>query len=97
MAHAMEQEGTGRNSAREKIAFIVDGKQIYLPFMAAYLQERCDAEKSDREEILPSAQMLLLYFIYEGAKEHVGVIDAMAVEERRNLDVANANAYWGFA
>ncbi len=45
---------------REKIAFIVDGKQIYLPFMAAYLQERCDAEKkSDREEILPSAQMLL--------------------------------------
>ena len=53
---------------REKIAFIVDGKQIYLPFMAAYLQERCDAEKSDRE-ILPSAQMLLLYFIYEGAKE----------------------------
>ena len=41
---------------REKIAFIVDGKQIYLPFMAAYLQERCDAEKSDREEILPSAQ-----------------------------------------
>ena len=54
---------------REKIAFIVDGKQIYLPFMAAYLQERCDAEKSDREEILPSAQMLLLYYIYEGAKE----------------------------
>ena len=54
---------------REKIPFIVDGKQIYLPFMAVYLQERCDAEKSDREEILPSAQMLLLYFIYEGAKE----------------------------
>lgn len=54
---------------REKIAFIVDGKQIYLPFMAAYLQERCDAEKSGREEILPSAQMLLLYYIYEGAKE----------------------------
>ena len=54
---------------REKIAFIVDRKQIYLPFMAAYLQERCDAEKSDREEIWPSAQMLLLYFIYEGAKE----------------------------
>ncbi len=54
---------------REKIAFVVDGKQIYLPFMAVYLQERCDAEKNDREELLPSAQMLLLYFIYEGAKE----------------------------
>lgn len=54
---------------RDKIAFIVDGKQIYLPFMAVYLQERCDAEKNNREEILPSAQMLLLHFIYEGAKD----------------------------
>lgn len=26
---------------REKIPFIVDGRQIYLPFMAVYLQERC--------------------------------------------------------
>ena len=32
-------------------------KAEYLIPMAAYLQERCDAEKSDREEILPSAQM----------------------------------------
>ena len=31
---------------REKIPFIVDGKQIYLPFMVVYLQERCSAEKS---------------------------------------------------
>ena len=31
---------------REKIPFIVEGKQIYLPFMALYLQERCSAEKS---------------------------------------------------
>ena len=30
---------------RDKIAFIVEGKQIYLPFMAVYLQERCSAEK----------------------------------------------------
>ena len=30
---------------REKIPFIVEGKQIYLPFMAIYLQERCNAEK----------------------------------------------------
>ena len=30
---------------REKIPFIVEGKQIYLPFMAMYLQERCSAEK----------------------------------------------------
>ena len=54
---------------REKIPFIVDGKQIYLPFMAVYLQERCSAEKKSREEMLPSAQMLLLHFIYGGAQE----------------------------
>ena len=54
---------------REKVPFVVDGKQIYLPFMATYLQERCSAEKVAREEILPSAQMLLLHFIYGGAKE----------------------------
>lgn len=54
---------------REKIPFIVDGKQIYLPFMALYLQERCNAEKQERDEILPSSQMLLLHFIYNGAKE----------------------------
>lgn len=54
---------------REKIPFIVDGKQIYLPFMAMYLQERCSAERIPREEILPSAQMLLLHFIYGGAQD----------------------------
>lgn len=54
---------------REKIPFVVDGKQIYLPFMAVYLQERCSAEKKPREEMLPSAQMLLLHFIYGGAQE----------------------------
>lgn len=54
---------------REKIAFIVDEKQIYLPFMAVYLQECCNAEKISRDEILPSAQVLLLHFIYKGANE----------------------------
>lgn len=52
---------------RERIPFIVEGKQIYLPFMALYLQEMCSAEKQMVNEILPSAEMLLLYFIYKGA------------------------------
>ena len=34
---------------REKIPFIVEGKQIYLPFMAVYLQERCSAEKIESD------------------------------------------------
>lgn len=54
---------------REKIPFVVDGKQIYLPFMAVYLQEQCTGERVQHKGILPSAQMLLLYFIYKGAQE----------------------------
>lgn len=55
------------NLIREKIPFIVEGKQIYLPFMGMYLQERCNAEMKEQTELLPSAQMLLLYFIYQGS------------------------------
>lgn len=51
---------------RDHIPFIVDGKQIYLPFMATYLQERCDAEKADSPKLLPSTQLLILYYIYQG-------------------------------
>ncbi|MBR1870084.1 MAG: hypothetical protein IJ799_08505 [Bacteroidales bacterium] len=54
---------------RDHIPFIVDGRQIYLPFMAIYLQERCDGEKQGLEAMLPSAQLLLLHFIYNGCKE----------------------------
>ena len=54
---------------RERIPFIVEGRQIYLPFMALYLQQRCNAERKPHKKLLPSAQMLLLHFIYGGAKE----------------------------
>lgn len=54
---------------REHIPFIVDGKQIYLPFMALYLQERGDGEKQDTSRMLPSAQLLLLFYIYHGCGE----------------------------
>lgn len=53
----------------DHIPFIVDGRQIYLPFMAVYIQERSDAEKRERKKILPSAQMLFLYYIYHGCGE----------------------------
>ena len=51
---------------RDHIPFIVLGKQIYLPFMAVYLQERNDVEKHTTYDMLPSAQLLLLYYIYHG-------------------------------
>lgn len=54
---------------RDHIPFIVDGKQIYLPFFAVYLQERGDGEKQASDIMLPSAQLLLLYYIYHGCGE----------------------------
>lgn len=54
---------------RDRIPFIADGKQIYLPFLAVYLQERFSAKEPTAETLLPSAQMLLLYFIYHGCSE----------------------------
>lgn len=54
---------------RDHIPFIVDGKQIYLPFMAVYLQERGDGEQTEMTGLLPSAQLLLLYFLYQGCGE----------------------------
>ncbi|MBR1390495.1 MAG: MarR family transcriptional regulator [Lachnospiraceae bacterium] len=54
---------------RDHIPFIVEEKQIYLPFMAVYLQERGDGERQETEVMLPSAQLLLLHFIYRGCGE----------------------------
>lgn len=56
---------------RDKIPFVVTGKQIYLPFMAVYLQERCDAPQIGTAQMLPSAQLLLLHYIYQGTGELV--------------------------
>lgn len=54
---------------RDHIPFVVEGKQIYLPFMAVYLQERGDGERQEKSIMLPSAQLLLLYYIYHGCGE----------------------------
>ncbi len=62
---------------RDHIPFVVDGKQIYLPFMAVYLQERGDIEKPGTTAVLPSAQLLLLYYIYHGCGE---LLTSAAVE-----------------
>ena len=51
------------------LPFVVVGKQIYLPFLAVYLQERCDGSVQKTENLLPSAQLLLLYYIYHGCGE----------------------------
>lgn len=51
------------------VPFIVENRQCYLPFMGTVLTERCDAEIEPNEKLLPSAQMLLFYYIYGDQKE----------------------------
>lgn len=54
-----------------KISFVIENKQIYLPFLGIALQENFDREISsvkNLEELLPSAQMILFYFIYQKCK-----------------------------
>lgn len=50
------------------IAFIVENQQIYLPFLGVLLQEKFTAAETVTE-LSPSAQLLLFYYIYSGAKE----------------------------
>lgn len=53
---------------RERISFVVINKQIYLPFMAIYLTNKSEAEQLNKNLLLPSSQVLLLYFIYHRCK-----------------------------
>lgn len=50
------------------LSFIVDGYQIYLPFMGAILRESF-AKESEATALLPSAQLLLFFYIYSGLHE----------------------------
>lgn len=50
-----------------KIPFVVPGRQLFLPFMGVFLQERNDSAATLAfDKLMPSAQMLLFYFIYNG-------------------------------
>jgi DNA-binding MarR family transcriptional regulator len=51
------------------IPFIVENKQCYLPFLGTILTEKCDAELEPVEKLVPSAQMLLFYYIYQNQRE----------------------------
>lgn len=58
------------------IPFVVPGKQLYLPFLGAVLNERCDAEVQAAEKLLPSAQVLFFYYLYK-KKSTVYIRDAV--------------------
>ncbi len=48
-----------------RIPFVVPGKQLYLPFLGAVLQERFTTEVPEADQLQPSAQVLLFYYIYK--------------------------------
>ena len=65
---------------REYVPFVVENRQIYLPFLAVYLQNRFDCEKPSPETILPSSQLLLLHFIYHGCTDLLTSEAALALQ-----------------
>jgi DNA-binding MarR family transcriptional regulator len=58
-----------QNMVDAGIPFIVENKQCYLPFLGTVLTEKCDAELESAEKLIPSAQMLLFYYIYQNQRE----------------------------
>lgn len=58
------------------IPFVVPERQIYLPFMGTVLSEHCDPELDEVEKLMPSAQLLLFYLIYQ-KKQQIPMGDAV--------------------
>ena len=52
-----------------RISFVVPGKQLYLPFMGAYMQERFERDNMKVEKFLPATQVLFFYYLYQGKKD----------------------------
>ena len=48
-----------------RIPFVVPGKQLYLPFLGAVLQERFTTEVPEADQLQPSAQVLFFYYLYK--------------------------------
>jgi len=51
------------------IPFVVEDKQIYIPFIGVILKERYLVRKQSLKIFSPSTQLLLLYFIYQKTTE----------------------------
>lgn len=51
------------------IPFVVPEKQMYLPFLGTYLQERFDAEVPAAESLSPAAQVLFFFYLYQKETE----------------------------
>lgn len=58
-----------KSMIENKISFIIEEKQVYLPFIAAYLQEKADVKIKVNEKFMFSAQVLFLMYIYQESEK----------------------------
>lgn len=54
---------------KSRIPFVMEGTQIFLPFMGVALQEKFSKRMLAPRKISPAAQVLFLYFLYSGKEE----------------------------
>lgn len=85
-----------------QIPFIVENNHLYLPFMGIALSERFNKPKPISETLMPSAQMLLFHFMYQGGDKLYtnGMAEMLniskmqvtrAVEQLSALDIVTAH------
>lgn len=58
-----------KNMIENKIPFIIEEKQVYLPFMGTFLQEKADIPVRGSDKFMVSSQLLFLFFIYQEGTE----------------------------
>ena len=58
-----------KNMIESRIPFVVEDKQVYLPFMGTFLQAKSDKQITDVERFMVSTQLLFLMYIYQEDKE----------------------------
>ena len=58
-----------RTLIKERIPFVVNGTQIYLPFMGIVLNEKFSCPNPVVEKLMPTTQTLLFHYIYMNKKE----------------------------
>lgn len=58
-----------KNMIENKIPFIIEEKQVYLPFMGTFLQKKADIPVRGSDKFMVSSQLLFLLFIYQDGTE----------------------------
>lgn len=54
---------------KSNVSFVVEFKQLYLPFMGMYLQNRCDKKEIKPKVLSPMTQVVFLFLIYTNIQD----------------------------